>query len=465
MITPSRPHTYDWRLLSIVGLLTLVALAFVPLTLTVLQSRDSDALLIDMAGRQRMLLERYMKEVLQASQGLPAEYHRTGALLHERWDALIQGGLTNVDGQIVSLPAAPTEPIRKSLLAQQRELDAFKLKIEALIHGRLPDHERENLREEVINDNAVLLEQAHEVVSLLYEHSKSRIQRLIRGEAAAVLLIVAVASLGTWRSFKAEKELKQSQAMTMEALRQADAMKSALLSSVSHELRTPLTAIRSTVFSLLDDGHTESSRREFLGNIEEQVGYLDRLVGNLLDMSKVEAGALQPNRQWHVLEELLEAAVRRVDVLLKERVLQIELARNLPPVYVDGVQIQQVLVNLLENAAKFSPPHTSIILEASMSNGTLKVRVSNTGEGISPEHLPRVFDRFFRGAAGRAGGPPGTGLGLAICKAIIEAHGGEITVQSSPGNETAFLFCIPGPACPPDAESSLMPIEAKKETA
>jgi two-component system sensor histidine kinase KdpD len=441
-IATNRLIHFNWRILSVIGLLTLVALAFVPLTLTLLQSRDSDALLIDVAGRQRMLLERYMKEVLEASQGMPSEYLHTQLLINERWDALVRGGETIIDGQTISLPAAPTDAIKTKLLHQRDQLQSFTMKIEMLLH--LPPGDlHASVREEVIKDSGSLLENAHQIVSLLDQYSDDRIRRLIWGESAAVLLIVIVASLGTWRFFRAEQELKQSHATAMEALREGDALKSALLSSVSHELRTPLTAIRSMLFGLRDELQINQYEGEFLAGIEEQLDYLNRLVGNLLDMSRLEAGALKPRRDWHMLEELMEEGIRRVDALLRGRCLEVELAADLPPVFVDGVQIQQVMVNLLENAAKFSPMDSRIRITAGVKNQELEVSVSNSGEAIPPHELQRIFERFYRLKSKGVSAAPGTGLGLAICKGIIESHGGKIKAESRPEGTTTLLFWLP----------------------
>jgi len=169
-------------------------------------------------------------------------------------------------------------------------------------------------------------------------------------------------------------------------------------------------------------------------------------------MSRLEAGTLAPRREWHVLDELVEGAIRRVEPLLAGRPLHVLLAPDLPPIPVDGMQFQQVLVNLLDNAIKFSPPESPIRLTAALAGDALEVRVSNTGEGIPPNELDRIFDRFYRVQSGRSSGPPGTGLGLAICKGIVEAHGGSILAQSVPGGETTILFRIPVAASPPPGD-------------
>jgi two-component system, OmpR family, sensor histidine kinase KdpD len=166
-------------------------------------------------------------------------------------------------------------------------------------------------------------------------------------------------------------------------------------------------------------------------------------------MSRLEAGTLTPRREWQVLDELVEGAIRRVEPLLAGRPFKVLLARDLPPISVDGMQLQQVLVNLLDNAIKFSPPESPIQLTAALAGDSLEMRVTNTGEGIPPNELDQIFDRFYRVESGQSSATPGTGLGLAICKGIIEAHGGSIFAQSVPGGETTILFRIPLDASPP----------------
>jgi len=270
------------------------------------------------------------------------------------------------------------------------------------------------------------------------------------------LVVLVVATLGTWRFLRAEQALKQSQAMTVQALRQRDAVKSSLLSSVSHELRTPLTAIKTMLFSLQHDRESLplSVGHEFLTGIDRELDYLNNLVGNLLDMSRLEAGTLTPRREWQILEELVEGAIRRIDPLLAGRELHVHLAQDLPPISVDGMQLQQVFVNLLDNAIKFSPAQSPIRLTAALAGNFLEVRVTNIGEGIPPHELDRIFDRFYRVQSGRSSGSPGTGLGLAICKGIVEAHGGSILAESIPSKETTIVFRIPVVVSPSDGDQA-----------
>jgi two-component system, OmpR family, sensor histidine kinase KdpD len=440
----SKTHHQNWPITAILGLLIITALASIPLTLTVLHHRESDALVIDMAGRQRMLLERYMKELLLAGQGVTAHHEDTGILLEQRLRVLIEGGFISThfeQGGILSIPPAPTKEIRSKLVEQQRLLAHFSSRAEAFLAARMTAT-REKIRDELLEDNIVLLNTANECVALLAQHSRSRIQELIRWEIAVVLLVLALAILGIWRFLKAEQALKASQERTLDALRQRDGVKTSLLSSVSHELRTPLTSIKSMLFTLRHDEPLTRVSAEGLSSIEEQVDYLNRLVGNLLDMSRLEAGPLEPHREWNVLEDLVEGAIRRLGIFINDRPIDIDFAPDLPPISVDAVQIQQVLINLLDNAVKFSPPGSPIRIAASVNQGELEISVTNTGPGIPSDELENIFERFYRLESGQSPRTPGTGLGLAICKGIIEAHGGRIRARSLDG-ETNFLVRLP----------------------
>lgn len=146
-----------------------------------------------------------------------------------------------------------------------------------------------------------------------------------------------------------------------------------------------------------------------------------------------------------MFDELVEGAIRRLDMLLGKRSLRVTIAPDLLPIYVDGVQIQQVLINLLDNAIKFSSAESPIEITADSAGETLDVCVSNTGDGIPAAELDRIFDRFYRVQSGRSPVPQGAGLGLAICKGIVEAHGGQILAQSVPGQQTTILFRLPLP--------------------
>ncbi len=265
---------------------------------------------------------------------------------------------------------------------------------------------------------------------------------------------------------RAEEELRKSRENTIAALRQSDTLKSALLSSVSHELRTPLAAIKAMVSSGFKRGTTAplNVQGEFFDAITHEVDYLNRLVDNLLDMSRIEAGAMIPQREWQLLEEIVEGAIRRLGTDLKERPLEIKIDDDLPPVHVDAVEIQQVLVNLLENAIKYSPARSPIRLTATRVGESVEVRVCNAGPGVPPEDRTRIFERFYRAPTSGEGRVRGTGLGLAICRGIVEAHGGRIQCESVRGVETVMTFTIPLASQPATGLIDGQPCPTRSET-
>ena len=224
---------------------------------------------------------------------------------------------------------------------------------------------------------------------------------------------------------------------------ESDRLKTALLSSVSHELRTPLAAIKAAVTSLRS-GTVErqsTARDELLATIEEETDQLNTLVGNLLDMSRIEAGALKPERAWNDLEEIIGAAVARLKQAARHHRLEIAVPDDMPLIPVDFVQLQQVFTNLIGNGLKYAPGGTIIRVEAQRRDPeTVVTRVINHGPPVPEEHLDRIFDKFYRVTA--ADRVTGTGLGLSICKGIVEAHGGRIWAENLVDG-LAFNFTLP----------------------
>ena len=219
-------------------------------------------------------------------------------------------------------------------------------------------------------------------------------------------------------------------------------LRAALFSSVTHDLRTPLASITASVTSLLD-GETEFSpadRRELLDTIRQEADRLNRLVGNLLDLSRIRAGALVPKKAPAAIDEVIESVVARLQPVLAGREVRLMMKGNLPRAPVDVVQIDQVLTNLIENAAKFSPPGAPITVSATRWEDSVEVRVSDRGPGIPPEERRALFEPFARGEGERAGG---TGLGLSIGRAIVASHGGKIWIEGSPGGGTTVVFQLP----------------------
>jgi len=237
------------------------------------------------------------------------------------------------------------------------------------------------------------------------------------------------------------------QARRAEVEAEGERLRSSLLSSVSHDLRTPLSVITGATSTLLDedvrlDG---AARRELLVTAHEEAEHLNRLVKNLLDMTQLAAGAIRPKKEWHLLEELVGVALRRLDRQLEGHPVRVDLPADLPAVPLDDVLVEQVLFNLLENAAKYTPPGAAIEISARAVPHAVEVIVADRGTGIPLEARAHVFDKFYRGA--RDGG--GAGLGLAICRGFIEAHGGQIWVAEGEGGGARFGFTLPIEGEPP----------------
>jgi two-component system, OmpR family, sensor histidine kinase KdpD len=219
-------------------------------------------------------------------------------------------------------------------------------------------------------------------------------------------------------------------------------LRAALFSSVTHDLRTPLASITASVTSLLDGdaAFSPEDRRDLLQTIRQEAERLNRLVGNLLDLSRMRAGALVPNKAPAPIEEVIEGVVARLQPILAGRRVRLMLREGLPRVPMDVVQIDQVLSNLLENAAKFSPQGGSITVTATRWHDLVEVRVADQGPGISSAERERVFEPFVRGDRGSAGG---AGLGLSIGRAIVESHGGKMWIEGAPGGGTTVVFQLP----------------------
>jgi two-component system sensor histidine kinase KdpD len=225
-------------------------------------------------------------------------------------------------------------------------------------------------------------------------------------------------------------------------LEESDRLKSAILSSVSHELRTPLSTIKAAASSIRSGEVSWDSpaSAELISAIDDEADHLNMLVGNLLDMSRIESGALKPKREWNMLSEIAGSVLARMKHLAGEHRIGVDIPDDLPLVPVDYIQIEQVFTNLLSNSLKYAPAGTIIRIRARMQEETVLVQVSNQGPPVPPEHLERIFDKFYRITA--ADRVTGTGLGLSICKGIIEAHGGRIWAENTTDG-FAFHFTLP----------------------
>lgn len=236
-----------------------------------------------------------------------------------------------------------------------------------------------------------------------------------------------------------ERQRLAEEAGRLLVLEQVDQQRAALLRSVSHDLRTPLATIRAVASDLRDGtDYDDGTRDELLELVRDEAERLDRIVANLLSMSRIEAGALKPDRQAIAIDELVAECVRRLRHVLDKVHLQVEVPPGLPYADADYSQLDQVLTNLLENAVRHSPQRSLIRLGARSKDDMIELCVADGGPGILPFDRERVFEPFRRGAGSKS-----SGVGLAICKAIVEAHGGVITVDDAPGRGSRFVFTVP----------------------
>jgi two-component system sensor histidine kinase KdpD len=229
-------------------------------------------------------------------------------------------------------------------------------------------------------------------------------------------------------------------------------LRSSLLSSVSHDLRTPLAAIAGSSSALLEmsESADATQRRALLEEVVEESNRLARLVDNLLSMTRLDAGTIEVEKQWFPLEDVVGSALGRLRKDLAGRAVEKRLDGEVPLLPLDGVLIEQVLVNLLENALRYSPPGSPLEIGARMGDGEVVVSVSDRGLGLAPGEEQRVFEKLFRGSASTVSGERGAGLGLAIVNAIVTAHGGKVWAENRAGGGATFSFTLPLGDSPPD---------------
>jgi len=215
-------------------------------------------------------------------------------------------------------------------------------------------------------------------------------------------------------------------------------LRNSLLSAVSHDLRTPLAAIAGASSTLVESDAEldQATRRELAESIYDESERLNRLVANLLDMTRLEGGAIAVRKEWQPIEEIIGAVLHRLTRQLRHFVVDMHLDPDLPLVPIDDLLIQQVLMNLLENAIRFAPAGSTIDLSATAGENEVKVEVADRGPGLKPGDEQRVFEKFYRAAGD--GSPSGAGLGLAICRGIVELHAGRIWAENRPEGGAAF---------------------------
>jgi two-component system sensor histidine kinase KdpD len=261
-------------------------------------------------------------------------------------------------------------------------------------------------------------------------------------------------SCGSLIALSLERDQSVLQAHEAQLQVQAEQLRNSLLDSVSHDLRTPIATIAGTASSLLErPAHNDGAAVQ---TIVEESRRLSRLVENLLDMARLDAGSVALNQQWHVLEEIVGLALEAVKRDLGDRRVRVSIPQDFPLIKVDGFLVEQLLVNLLENASRYTPAESEIAISAGASHDFAEIRVADTGPGLPLGSEDKVFDKFFRGSTVAPDGRRGVGLGLAICQAIAIAHDGKISAFNRPQGGAEFVVRLPCTEAPPqiDVEES-----------
>jgi two-component system sensor histidine kinase KdpD len=424
-------------------------------TFTVYYPRDVLALVVFLAvalltGQLAASVRRRAQEALRRAAGAEALYELSTALIAQRDLISVLEALTarlqrafDLEACAILLPGGTTNSWRTAAVA-----------------GNLPASQRVESNR-TLHGMAVWVN-AHGEPSRLPEPGIELLPLRSGGHSVGVLQLAASAGerldgereqlLRTFANAAAiaieQARLAQEQRAAAMAL-ESDRLKTALLSSVSHDLRTPLAGIKAAATSLLQDDIQWSAedRRAFASDIDAEADRLTRLVSNLLDLSRIEAGGIQPDRDWEDVAEMVLRVVERATPQLRGHPVSVDVPPNLPPVYLDAVQIEQVLINLLENATKYSPAGSSIGVSAAVASGPndvseVRISVADRGPGISRAEQDRVFDKFYRvrGSNRRAAG---TGMGLAIVRGLVAGHGGRVWVESEPGRGSTFVVALP----------------------
>ena len=242
-----------------------------------------------------------------------------------------------------------------------------------------------------------------------------------------------------------ERARLRRESLQIELLQRTDALRAALLSSVSHDLRTPLSSIKAAASSLLQEEvqWDDEARRSFALSIESEADRLNRLVANLLDMSRIESGALKPEKEWYPIDELIHDVLGRMQPVLDGRTIHTDLPDDLPPVKLDYLQIDQVLTNLIENALRYTPAGSPIEIGVQAIGDRMIISIADHGPGIPAADRERVFDKFYRVMETQTARIIGSGLGLAVSRGLVEAHGGRIWVENRKGGGAIFRFTLP----------------------
>lgn len=262
----------------------------------------------------------------------------------------------------------------------------------------------------------------------------------ISGRTLSLQILEAIASLVAiaMAHARAVEQLGQT-----EAARQGEQLRTALLDAVTHALRTPLTSIKASVTNLLsNNGLMEGQKHELLTIINEETDRLNRLVGEAGEMARLDAGEVELELEPHPIEEVIDTSLEHCKNSLGNRAVKVQIAQRMPPVKIDLARAREVLVHLIENANQYSQPNQPITITAEPSGDAVTVSVADRGDGIDDLEQALIFEKFYRGKNQRYS-VEGTGMGLPIAKAIVEAHGGTISLTSQRGQGSVFSFTLP----------------------
>lgn len=240
-----------------------------------------------------------------------------------------------------------------------------------------------------------------------------------------------------------ERKRAQDAASRAEVARQSDELKSTLLDALAHEFKTPLTSIKAASTSLLSSNALRpEQQRELLSIVDEETDRLSVLVTEAIQMARIEAGKVILRRASHSIQELIQLVMDKHRTIVEDRKIQVDIGKDLPPVCVDAELIEVALRQLVDNALKYSPAGSPVTIAAEFKDGRVVVSVADHGPGIGEPEQGRIFEKFYRAEASRHQ-IPGAGLGLVIAREIVHAHGGEIWVESQPGEGSVFQFTLP----------------------
>jgi two-component system, OmpR family, sensor histidine kinase KdpD len=394
-------------------------------------------------------------------------------------------GLTSIEGSVrlgvflmvaLLVSSLASRARRQTLIAQQRaaELSALyqlsqALSVEMTLERILPIVARATAQILAVPDCQVLLVDGppatpvlagvYEEVSMQVEQRHLGVLRVMR-RAPAVPLTAAererLETISAQVSLVLERVRLTEVASQARALAASDQLKSTLLSLVSHDLRTPLAVIKGLTTSLLDTAivWSDPQRRDLLATIDGETDRLNRIVSDLLEMSRIEAGAISQARSWHALDELIAAAAASLRPQDHAASIQLDVPLDLPLVRISYAQIEQVLRNLIENAVAYAPVGSPIEVYARAEPGQVRVEVRDRGPGVPDDLRERIFEKFVR-AAEPERHAMGSGLGLAICKGLVEAHGGQIWVEQRQGGGAIFVVTLPVTPAPPPRLGSM----------